>query len=380
MFYSNISISATESETTSDFTSSGSLSSYPSTTISLTSCPPTPDDMDFNQSDNEARSSEPIAESQGQEYIQLNHQDGLKMASDVSNQGDLGGESAPKAPAREHLFPRSPKGQESPVAIAIHRVINNDHEHNAPWFPQSPTFLPVNMVSEECSCSLRSDGSRQESRERSPTAGRRDSQQPQLGKLNGSSQHSWRESDMAQTRGSSAREPSSVDDQSRAAAEVQYPRNPLRAGQPVLDRYPRDDALGAAFDTPSQWENVLPPIQMTTSPLPDMPGPHRNPETLLPPLANTSPPSTAELVEGPLVHRWRSRPNYPWSGFLPDVYESRRLELQTVDGGPPRLVQGPTQHLGPPLKPFDGARAGEVAIEQWRRVVREREIREAGGV
>ena len=187
---------------------------------------------------------------------------------------------------------------------------------------------------------------------------------------------------MTQTRDSSVREASSLDDQRRPGAEVMYPRNNLRAGPPVLGRGLRDNAPKFTTDTVSHGHggNVRPPLQLITHPLSEVPDPHCHQEKRLSPINNTSLPSIAEFVKPPppQADRWSSMLKYKWSGVLPNVYESRRLELQTPDGRPSLLVQGPTRHLGPPLKPFDDARSEQIALEQWRRVMRERELAEAG--
>lgn len=330
--------------------------------------------MDYDQSNNEAKRSELNIDLPPQHYGLPKHVDGLKLESNVSDQGFLDSEPSSKSPAQEHIFPRSREGQKSPVAMSDHRLISHDHERTALPFTQSPIFCPVNRVSEECSYGPQWDGSGQESKEQSPTAGFSNSQQPQTRKVNGSLEYSWRESNIARTGDSSAMGSSSVDDQRRAGAEIRYRRNHLKAGQPVLDQGPRNKAPGTTFDTLS---HRIPSSQMTDLPLPEMSGPHRNQELGLPPVDSPSLSSIAEFDEQ--ASRWRLRPNYQWFGFLPDIYETRRLEWRTGDGRP-GLIQGPTPHLGPPLKPFDDARSEEMAIEQWRRVVRGREILEAGGL
>ena len=312
-----------------------------------------------------------MTESPTQEYALPNHQDGIKPEPNVSNQRVLGSELSSKSPAQEHIYPRSQEGQESSVTMGIHQLLNHDHEQTVVSVPRSPTFHPINMASEEYSCSPQSDGSGRESREQSPTAERQDREQPQLRTLNGSSEYSRRESDMIQTW-DSAGESSSVDDPKRAGAEVIYPRGQFGAGQPIFDQGSCNKAPGLTSDT-------LPPLQMTTILLPETSGPYRDQETRLPPTENISLPSMAELGYPPQHNRWGLRPKYQWSGFLPDIYETRRLESPTAHGQAPRLIQGPTQPLGPPLKPFDGARSEEVAREQWARVMRERDIREAKG-
>ncbi len=307
--------------------------------------------MDYDQSNNEDRSSEPITESPAQDYILVSYRD-LEPESSVPRQGYLGSEA----------ISQSQEGLETSVAMPIHSVINHDPDQTAGSFPRNPTFHPANMVSEECSYSLQSDDSGQESREQFPTAEHSDSQQPQLQSLNGSSGYSGRESNMAQTWDAPARDLSSLDDQRWAGAEVNSPWNHLKAGEPVLDQGPCESARGITFGTLSHGKIVLPPIGSTTLPLPEIPSPHRT--------ENTNLPSTIGFNNYPQAHGWQSR---PYRGYLPNVYETRRLK-RTANGGL-LLVQGPA-HLGPPMKPFDDAEAETVAIEQFIRVVREREKRE----
>ena len=299
--------------------------------------------------------------------------------SNLSHQRALGSEPSSTSPAQEHIFPGSQEGQESSVAMDVHRGYNDDKRQTAVSFPRSSESHPTNGL-EESSYSPQSDSSGNESSEQSPTAGRPDSEQPQLRGIHAFSEHSWWESNVAQIWDPSVRQSSSVDDQRRAGAEARQPWNHVGAFEPVLDLSPRNDAPDATFNALSHGGNVHRPLQMTTLPLPEMPGSHRNQEERLPPIDNTSLPSIAELLDPQPVDRWRSRPKYHWSGFLPDIYETRRLEWQTADGRPPALVQGPTPHHGPPLKPLDNAKAEDVAIEKWRLVVRDREIREAGGL
>ena len=322
--------------------------------------------MDCDQSNNEARSSESITESPAHEYVLVSYRDVLEPDSSVSSQGYLGSEPTSQSPAQEHLIYRKQEGPESSVARSIHSVINHDHDQTAGSFPRNPTTPLANMVSEERSYSPQSDDSGQESREQSPTAEHSASQQPQLQSLNGSSGDSGRESNMAQTWDAPARDLSSVDDQRWAGAEVNSPRNHFKAGEPVLDQGPSENARGIRFSTLFRTlpngKIVLPPLGSTTLPLPEIPSPHQN--------ENTNLPSTTGFTNYPQAHGWQSR---LYSGHLPSPYETQRLE-RTTNGGL-RLVQGPA-HLGPPLKPLDGAEAETVAIDQFSRVVRGREKRE----
>lgn len=393
--YNNLQPTNSQSKSTDSFNSS-SLSPRPSTASSLASCRPTSDTMDCDPSNDEAGSSEPVTASPVQGYVLPDHQDDLKLESNVpnvSNQGILGSEPAPRSTAQEPLFPRSQEGQESFVTVAVHRVINLDHERTAVSLSRGPTFSPEGTISEERPNSPPSDGSKQESREQSPSNGPEqdsteqsppaellDSQQSQRRNVNGSPEYSWQESRVVQDWGSPAREPSSVADQRMAGAEVRRPRDHLMAGQLTLDQGPHKRAACTTIDPRSYAANVLPPSQTTPLPLPDVPGPHGNQKNRLAPIDNRKLPPIAELVGPPYAHPWRLRPNYPWVGYLPDPYESRRLKPQTLDGGPARLVQGPVQPLGPPMKPFDGAQAEAIAREQWRCLMSETARREAGAL
>lgn len=104
---------------------------------------------------------------------------------------------------------------------------------------------------------------------------------------------------------------------------------------------------------------------MTGPPSSEIPSSHSNQERL-PPIGNISLPPNAAYVN-PRVSRWDSQREYSWVGYLPDISESRRFESQAPKGRPRRLVQGPTQPLGPPLKPFDGPIYEAKAQERWRR-------------
>lgn len=382
----------------SDSTESDSPSSGHSTTSAAASSPPTPDIMEGDQSSNEASSSSssssgPITESPPQEYALPDQQDDLKLDSTVSNQELLAGESKdgepkdgepkdeepkdgePKdgeptsnSPTQEHLLSRSREGEKSSAVMTVDRMINHDHDQTAVPLPRSPTFHPVNIVSE--------DGSGQEPREQSPAVGRAQSQQPQLGGLHVSSGHSWRESNVAQPSNASAGGSFRLNDQRRTKVQVIDPSYHPKASPPVFGRAPWDNAPGSRFDRLFQGGRVLPPLN-TTVPSSEKPGPHQDQGGRSPSINNSKLPSIAEFDRPPQHNLWKSEPKYKWCGHLPDVNESRRLEEQTTDGRPSQLVRGPTQALGPPLKPLDGERAEAIAQEQWRRSERERAIREA---
>lgn len=330
--------------------------------------------MERDQSNDEGRTSEPVTESPAQEYFLPNHADGfIKLEYDVSNQECLDDEPPSRSLAQERLPSENQEGQDSSVTAAVRRVLDHDHGQTAVSFPPGTTSRPVNMVLEECSYSPQPDGLSQEPREQPPTAGRPESQQPQFGNLNQSSGYSWQANIVSQTWDASVRDSSSGNGQRRAESGLTHAKDHSRAGQPVLDQAPRINGPGATVDTQSHEGNVLAPLQMTGPPSSEIPSPHDNQEQRLPPIENISLPPIPEVVN-PSISRWRLRPNYQWSGYLPDIYESRRFEVQTASGQPRRLVRGPTQPLGPPMKPFDEQRSEERAREQWRRVMRDREI------
>ena len=404
--------------------------------------------MERDQSNDEARSREPVTESPAQEYFLPNHQNGLKLKSDVSKQGFPGdeppsetsaqehlvsksqeglelefdvsnergrGDKPPsEPPAHKHLVSKSPGGHDSSVATAVQTVIDHGDDQTAVSLPPSTTFRPVNMVLEERSYSPQPNGLVQDLGEQRPTNGRPESQQPQLGNLNKSSGNSWQANDVAQTWDSAARDSSSVNDQRReesevthskddlsvgqfaldqgsrnngpsttfdtrppggsvlssmqttqmrATSEVKHQQDESRASQAVLDQAPPNKAPGTTFD--KQSRKAFPPSQVTAPLSSEIPSSHRNQERL-PVTDNISLPPNAVHVK-PRVCRWNSQREYSWVGFLPDINESRRFESQAPKGQPRRLIQGPSQPLGPPLKPLDGPICEAKAQERWRR-------------
>ena len=292
----NVVSAATNTLSTSD-SNSRSPFSCPSIVSSLSPPSITPDIMARDQSNDEARSREPVAELPAQEYVVPNDQDGLKLESDVSKQRFSGDEPPSEPPAQEHLVSesqeglklefdvsnesgrgdkppsqppadknldsKSQEGQDASVVAAVQRAIDHDDDQTVVSFPLSTTFRPVNMVMEERSYSLQPNGLAQESGEQRPTAGRPESQQPQLGNLNKSYGNSWQANDVSQTRDAAARNSSSVSDQRRAESEATQPKNDLSVGQPVLDQGSRNNGPRTTFDTRSHEGSVLSSMQTT---------------------------------------------------------------------------------------------------------------------
>ena len=356
--------SATNGSSFSDSSSPNSLPSRPSPTSSQTPYSPTPDIMDCDESNNEARSSEPVTVSPTQEYVLPDHEDDSKLESGaVSNQGVLEEEPTSKSPVQEHLLHGTQADYETSVAMTVRRIVKNDDRQTTVSLSRNPALHPVTMVSEGHT-----------SREKSPAAARFEIQQPQVRPSNRYSSYNWQQGNMLQTRDSSARECSSVDDKKRPRAEITYPKNNIRAGpDPSLCQ----NAPETTFDTVSHGRNVNPRSQLATQSLPKVPDTHWNQKKRLPPI-DTRLPSFAELCQckpSP-VDIWSSRPNHSLPWLWPSMYESRHLQPQTPSNLPPQLVQGRTGHLGPPLKPLDNPKAEEIAQEQQRSVMRERELKE----
>ena len=347
--------------------------------------------MDRDQSKNETSSHEPTTESTSQEYILPNHEGDLKLESNVSSRAVLGNEPIPKSPAPERPSLKSQGGQEPSAVMAIHHVINNEHEQTVVSLSPRPSS-PVTMISEERSRGPASHGSeQQESSEQPPTSGRADNHDPRVQKLNGSSENSWPGGQVPQTRDPSVREPSSAAGQKRAGAEPRRPRAHLTAGQPLPDQgphyspYNNAPSITATIAPPSSSDgaNVPPLAQMGTLLMPHVPDHPWNQHTRLAPIDNTTPaglPPIPELLGRPPGNPWQSRPRYAFNGYLPHPDQSERVELQIGDGRPARFVRGPTRPLGPPMKPFDGPDTEEKAREQYRLVEWWRQADGSGGL
>lgn len=359
---------------------------------------------------------EPPSEPPAQEHLVSENQEGLKLEFVVSNERERGDKPPSELPAHKHVLSKSQEGQDSSVFAVVQTVIDDDDDdQTAVSFPLSTTFRPVNMVLEERSYSPQPNGLVQESGEQRPTAGRSRSQQPQLGNLKKPSGYSWQANDVSQTRDAAAKNSSSFSDQRRANLQATHPNDPSvgqsvvdqgsrnngpsptfntrshersvlssmqttqvraeseakyqqdhsKTSQAVSDQAPLNIASGTTFDTPSHKRKASTLSQMTPPPSSEIPSSHWNQERL-PPIENIILPPNSGLAN-PRLSRWDSQRKHPWVGYLPDINESRRFESQDPQGRPRRLVQGPTQPPGPPLKPFDGPIYEEKAQERRRR-------------
>ena len=326
--------------------------------------------MDNDQSYNGARSSEPTLRIPDYQHLMPKVEDYLEPESSIADGEALGGEPSSTSSAQDHVVPRSQEGQDLAVALPVRQITNYENGRTA--IPSAQNAI-VQSVNGTYSYDPPSDGSGKDSSELSRTVGRSESQQSQSRDVNGALKDSGLEGNISQNGESTAGHSSSADDKGGEGAEVGGPVQHLEGDRPALDQVSHND--GAGTRVPRLW-SVFSRSEIDNPPLLESGmstfGPSRNDEQIFHPTDDTILPSFAEVDAN--SHRWRLRPKYQWSGFLPPEYETRRVERRTEDN---RLVlsHGPT-HLGPPLKPLDGPRAEEVAIEHWRRTVRDREIRE----
>lgn len=333
--------------------------------------------MDRDQLKNGAKSSEPTRGLVAYQYMIPKEEDGLEPESNVANGEALGNEPSSMSSAQDHVVPRSQEGQDSAVAVPVRQITNDGHGRTAIPSARNPILQSVDLTSYSDDAPSGSSGT--ESRELSRTVGRSESQQSQSRNVDGVLEDSGLEGNISQNGEYSAGHPSSADDKRGGGAEVGGPVQHLEGVRPALDQVSRNDGAGTPFNKlPPLW-SVLPEFENVTLPLLETGmstfSPSRNDEQIeqiRPSTNNTILPSIAELDAN--AHRWGLRPKYPWTGFLPPEYETRRFEWRTEDNKLV-LLHGPT-HMGPPFKPLDGPRAEEVAIEQWRRTMRDTEIRE----
>ena len=332
--------------------------------------------MDSDQSNNGVRSGEPTRGLPAYRYIMPKEGDNLEPESNIADREALGGEPSSTSSAQDHVAPRSQEGQDLSVALPVRQIIN--HENGRTAIPSAQNAILQSVNGAVFLYDPPSDGSGKESSELSRTVGRSESQQSQSRDVDGALRYSGLEGNISQNGESSAGHFSSADDDKRGeGAEVGGPVQHLEGDRPALDQVSHNDGAGTPFNNrmPALW-TVLSRSETDNLPFLDTGmtthGPSRNDEQICHPTDDTILPSIAEVDTN--VHRWALRPKYQWTGFLPPEYETRRVGPRTADN---KLVlfHGPT-HLGPPFKPLDGPRAEEVAIEHWRRTVRDRDIRE----
>ena len=329
--------------------------------------------MDSDQS-NGAKSSEPTRGLPAYQYIIPQEEDDLEPESNIADGKAVGDDPSSTSSAQDHVVPRSQEGQDLAVALPVRQMINHENGRTAIPSAQNAISQPVNGAS--YSYDPPSDGSGKESSELSRTVGRSESQQSQYRDVDGALRDSGLEGNISQNGESSAGHSSSADDKRGEGTEVGGPVQHLEGDRPALDQVSHSNGAGTPFNSvPPLWSvlsrsetDKLPLLETGMSTF----GPSRNDEQICHPTDDTILPSITEVDAN--VHRWRLRPKFEWTGFLPPEYETRRVERRTADNELV-LIHGPT-HLGPPFKPLDGPRAEEVAIEHWRRTIRDRDISE----
>ena len=293
-----------------------------------------------------------------QEFTLPYYGGGLRPESSVSTQVVTGSEPVPNPPAQERLYPRGHEAQEAATIMAVQEV--------SP-FPQILAFQqPVNMVTHESTGSLRLNGSGQDLRGYNSTIGDSNRQQASHPTYDRSSQYSWQGGNTAEASNSLAREPLHIGSQTRAGQEARYLWNSSAAASPAMNHDSHHDYPFTTFNAVSYGEIVLPPVQMNTAPVPETGDPYRNQHMRLPSLQEViSLPPLTEFADSTRADQGHPPPRHGQSVYVPNPSEGQRLGEWAVGGKPPALIPGPTQPLGPPLKPLDGPRAEAITHEQW---------------
>ena len=309
---------------------------------------------------------------------------GLRPESSVSTQVVTGSEPVPNPPAQERLYSRGYEAQEAPTIMAGQAV---------PPFPPVRAFQqPVNVATHESTERLRLNGSGQDLRGYNSTIGDSKRQQAYHPTYDRSSQYSRQGGNTAEASNSLAREPLHIGSQTRAGQEARHQWNPSAAAQPAMNHDSHHHDPFITSNAVSNGGTDFPPAQTNTAPVPETGDPYRN-QHMRVPVSETgdtdrnqrmrlTAPEQATNDRTPRINANSTRadqghppPRHGWSVSMPDLREGRRLEERAVGGKPPALIPGPTQPLGPPLKPLDGPEAEAIAQEQWRPVMEKNDRR-----
>lgn len=271
-----------------------------------------------------------------------------------------GSEPAPDPPAQERLYPRSHEAQESAAVMAVDGLDP---------FPQIPAFQhPVNRITRERNGSLSLDGYGQDSRGRNSTNGisnRQRVSRPRYGR----SLCNWRRVKMAEAPESFAKDLFPINSHTMAGPEVRCPLNHSPAARPAMNHGPRHDSSFTASNGVPRGGIVFRPAQRNTAQLPNIRGPYQGRRMRVPPLREVlRQPSRTDFADLASADR-----RYPLPGTTLTLssYKPRQgqcLEERVAGCRPPIQIPGPTEPLGPPLKPFDDPEAEAIAQEQWRAV------------
>ena len=263
-----------------------------------------------------------VSEPPAQDHILPDHEAGVQMESTVSDQEVQSGE--PRAP--EHLCPQSQGSQESSPATTVCLVAaddnddRDDHDDGRRAVVSSPQVSSESRTedvkAEESVSTLQSDGLGQDSREGTSTK---------------------------------------VD-----ATDDQQAQRPESSG---LDVPELASPVPAMPDSQREQDNRPPTLS------PAIPNSQREQDNRLPVKQQTRLPATPEFQPPTFFDPYGKRPVNDWTGILPHPNQTLRLEKNTKVhrrvSGRLRIVRGPTNPLGPPMKPFDAAMYEDEAQRMW---------------
>lgn len=295
--------------------------------------------------------------------------------SDHSNNRALGRKRLfSDSPAQQYMLSSSQNDQKPDVAMNVDRQPIDGFAQSALSPLQSPAFRHVNLWTRELSHSPGSVGSRRQSHSLYPVTEISNGRESRRRRLNGYSEGRWN-LPAGQYHGTASPAPTHPQESCQLVTlrtPISYPWNDSRAVPTIRgpetrrqDDFPLRTSLGVLrpplVSLPSIEQFNLAPAERRRFALP---------------AETTDSPDIAGLDGFEEVDRWGIRPSYRWIGYLPEIYETRRMEDRTQRGKRKRLIPGGS-HIGPPMKPFDDLLSEMVAVEQWRHVVREREMNEA---
>ena len=304
-----------------------------------------------------------------QNYSPADHEAGAQLESTVWSQEVL--MSEPREP--EHLFPRSQGGQVPSTAMPVHRVANNDERRAVLPPPGDLDFRRINEITVESLLTFRSSGRRQEPRRNPTRTGTTDSRQAQHPESDRVLESSNEESSTAQALAIPPPPGPWFPDGQRSpgAQEGCFARS-------LLDQTHPKDSPGTIGDLTSYEGPPSRHSDGSTATLIGTPDSQETQDLRSPPSQQTDPLTVAQSHSPAQFDPWHSRPRNRWIGILPDPSYTWSADRYIEVGQKRRRVTGPTQPLGPPMKPFDGKKFEDEA--QWNMGVSMQErMREARG-
>ena len=284
-------------------------------------------ELGFNATRPEAARSELISESTVQENTQSHHEIISEGESQVSTQKILGDGPMSRSPVQERRLPGSPKGKEFSVGVAIDGPSNEcDRQATAPS-SRSSSSHPLNTV----------PGKNPEEQATIPAFS-----YPSV------TRYGWQDSN---TTHSLYPDTSSIENHIRAWVEVQDAWSPSGPAQCTVLPHTRNEAASPTFSTISPKNTVI-------APLPDLSCSNR--------IQGQHSPRKPIVVRIPPLGEFVEFVRFI-ATILPHPNETWRLGEQTVSAQR-HLMVGPTQDLGPLMKPFDNPMCEQMAQTQFRGV------------